>query len=137
MSLGRVMGPGFSLPTAPARTTCRGQHDDASASAGRAAGSAAADDGQQFDFLQAGSAETPLPPGQCLTYGEGGTTAPALQSGKHYQVEMWGRTPGTPGHKGEAQSRWFTLRFCRMDVAGRAVIRTDKADCAPTMQPGD
>lgn len=89
------------------------------------------------DFLLTGATELPLPPGQCLTYGDGGTPAPALQSGKYYQVEMWGRTPGTPGHKGEAQSRWFSGRFCMVDVAGRAVIRTDKPDCAPTMQPGE
>lgn len=81
------------------------------------------------DFLQAGAPEPPLPPAQCLTYGEGGTPAPALQSGKHYQVEMWGRTSGMPGHEGEAQSRWFTGRFCMVDFAGTLVTKSHALEC--------
>jgi len=87
------------------------------------------------DFLQSGSAEPPLPPGQCLPYGEGGPPAPALQSGKRYQVELWGRTPGTPGNKDEAQSRWFNGRFCMVDVAGKVVTKAGESECAASPRP--
>lgn len=89
----------------------------------------------EHDFLREGTAEPALPPSQCLTYGEGAASAPTLRPGKRYQVEIWGRTPGTPGKKDEAQARVFSACFHMVDVAGKS-MKPVISDCATALSSG-
>lgn len=68
------------------------------------------------DFVRDGDAESTLPAGQCLRYGDGGSApAPTLEPGKRYQVELWGSAVAAHG---PPQSRWFNGYFCVVDAAG-------------------
>lgn len=87
-------------------------------------------------FLRAGTTEPALGPDQCIGYGLGGTPAGSLRMGAHYQVEIWGRTPGTPGNSGEAQSRWYHGCFHVAEVIGKNEIRTAVSDCSTARSPG-
>jgi len=87
-------------------------------------------------FLQSGTAEPALPPSQCLVYGHGDASAPALRAGTRYEVVMSGYTPGTPGKQGEAQKRVFGSCFDVVDVAGKGVITSVVADCATARASG-
>lgn len=84
----------------------------------------------EYTFLRSGTAEPALPPSQCLVYGHGGASAPALRAGTRYEVVMSGYTPGTPGNPGEAQKRVFGSCFEVVDVAGKHVMTSAVSDCA-------
>lgn len=87
-------------------------------------------------FLRSGTSEPALPPSQCLVYGHGDASAPALRAGTRYEVVMSGYTPGTPGKQGEAQKRVFGSCFDVVDVAGKGVITSVVADCATARASG-
>lgn len=87
-------------------------------------------------FLRARTTEPALGPDQCIGYGLGGTPAGFLRMGTHYQVEIWGRTPGTPGNVGEAQSRWYQGCFYIAEVIGKYEIRTVESNCSTARSSG-
>lgn len=89
----------------------------------------------EHDFLRDGTGEPTLPPSQCIKYGEGVASVPSLLTGKRYQVVLWGRTPGVPGRKGEADARVFSVCFQMVEVSGK-VIKPVVSDCSTALPAG-
>lgn len=89
----------------------------------------------EHDFLREGANEPSLPPNQCLKYGDGGASVPMLRPGKRYKGEIWDRTPGIPGRKGEAQARAFSVCSQMVEVSGK-VIKPVVADCSSALSAG-
>lgn len=89
----------------------------------------------EHDFLRERTNEPALPPNQCLKYGDGAASAPMLRPGKRYQGGIWGRTPGVPGRKGEAEARVFSVCFQMVEVSGKD-IEPVVSDCSTARSAG-